>query len=100
MPSCFTTKCHSFALFFLRYLLTEEDGRELSKPEFEGLWDQHKPYKVPKDIDDKVKLPGASKMEKVCNYLLHNVPITVFWNTSILWNTKVGNEFQVNIAWY
>ncbi|XP_041377895.1 cilia- and flagella-associated protein 74-like isoform X2 [Gigantopelta aegis] len=42
----------------------EEDSVDLAKPEFEGLWDQHKPYHVPKDIDMAAKPPGASKMEK------------------------------------
>ena len=37
---------------------------DLAKPEFEGLWEQHKPYKVPKDIDVAVRPPGASKMDK------------------------------------
>ena len=37
----------------------------LAKPEFEGLWDKHKAYKVPKDADPSFTLPGASTMEKV-----------------------------------
>ena len=43
-----------------------EGNTNLAKPEFEGLWDQHKPYKVPKDIDAAPKPPGASKMDQVC----------------------------------
>ncbi|XP_046572911.1 LOW QUALITY PROTEIN: cilia- and flagella-associated protein 74-like [Haliotis rubra] len=44
---------------------SEDDQHvNLAKPEFEGLWDQHKPYKVPKDVDSHVKLPGASKMDQ------------------------------------
>lgn len=44
-----------------------KDGRgvNLAVPEFEGLWDQHKPYTVPKDIDGPRKIPGATKMEMV-----------------------------------
>ncbi|XP_055958483.1 cilia- and flagella-associated protein 74 isoform X1 [Patella vulgata] len=42
----------------------QEDAVSLAKPEFEGLWDTHKPYHVPKDMDTQIKLPGASKMEK------------------------------------
>ncbi|XP_061162453.1 cilia- and flagella-associated protein 74-like [Saccostrea echinata] len=45
----------------------ESDGEEkvdLAVPEFEGLWDQHKPYRVPKDTESTVKLPNGSKMEK------------------------------------
>ncbi|KAL4221191.1 hypothetical protein ACF0H5_019455 [Mactra antiquata] len=38
---------------------------DLAKPEFEGLWDHHKPYKPPKDYESAaLKLPGASKMDK------------------------------------
>ncbi len=37
----------------------------LAKPEFDGLWDQHKPYKVPKDQDVNLKMPGATKMDRV-----------------------------------
>ncbi|XP_062567016.1 cilia- and flagella-associated protein 74-like isoform X4 [Saccostrea cucullata] len=45
----------------------ESDGEEkvdLAVPEFEGLWDQHKPYRVPKDTESTLKLPNGSKMEK------------------------------------
>ena len=41
------------------------DGSNLAKPEFEGMWDQHKPYKVPKDLASGPKLPGSTKMERV-----------------------------------
>ena len=41
------------------------DTGNLAKPEFEGMWDQHKPYKVPKDVITGPKLPGATKMERV-----------------------------------
>ncbi|XP_064642380.1 cilia- and flagella-associated protein 74-like [Lineus longissimus] len=41
-----------------------EGALDLAKPEFEGLWNQHKPYKVPKDVDAGPKVPGASKMEQ------------------------------------
>ena len=38
----------------------------LAKPEFEGLWESHKPYKVPKDVAaSPLKTVGASKMDKV-----------------------------------
>jgi hypothetical protein len=44
----------------------QHNAVDLAKPEFEGLWDHHKPYNVPKDIDSSpLKLPGASKMDKV-----------------------------------
>ena len=43
--------------------LTEAEVEDLAKPEFEGLWEQHKPYKVPKDVSS-AKPPGASKMDK------------------------------------
>lgn len=42
---------------------------DLAVPEFEGLWDQHKPYKVPKDAETSLKLPNGSKMEKVGAFL-------------------------------
>lgn len=42
----------------------DETNINLAKPEFEGLWDKHKPYKVPKD-EGGIRLPGATKMEKV-----------------------------------
>ena len=39
---------------------------DLAKPEFEGLWDTHKPYKVPKEVESSpLKIAGASKMDKV-----------------------------------
>ena len=39
---------------------------DLAKPEFEGLWDTHKPYKVPKEVEvSPLKIAGASKMDKV-----------------------------------
>ncbi|CAH1773330.1 unnamed protein product [Owenia fusiformis] len=42
-----------------------EDNINLAKPEFEGMWDQHKPYTVPKDIDGQGdQFTGLSKMEK------------------------------------
>jgi len=45
----------------------DQEAVDLAKPEFEGLWDHHKPYKVPRDVDQSpLKLPGASKMDKVC----------------------------------
>lgn len=46
-----------------RTLVELED--DLAKPEFEGLWDKHKPYTVPKDVEKGPTLPGATKMEKV-----------------------------------
>ncbi|XP_052759795.1 cilia- and flagella-associated protein 74-like isoform X2 [Mya arenaria] len=43
----------------------DETAVDLAKPEFEGLWDHHKPYTVPKDIDSSpLKTLGASKMDK------------------------------------
>jgi hypothetical protein len=43
-----------------------ENAVDLAKPEFEGLWDHHKPYKVPKDTESSpLKTLGASKMDKV-----------------------------------
>ena len=45
--------------------LVDEGSAYLAKPEFEGLWDQHKPYKVPKDMTAGPSLPGTTKMEKV-----------------------------------
>ena len=43
-----------------------EDHVMLAKPEFDGMWDSHKPYKAPKgDLEAGPKLPGASKMERV-----------------------------------
>ncbi|XP_052267472.1 cilia- and flagella-associated protein 74-like isoform X2 [Dreissena polymorpha] len=43
----------------------DENAVDLAKPEFEGLWDHHKPYTMPKDLDaSPLKLPGASKMDK------------------------------------
>ncbi|XP_033763578.1 cilia- and flagella-associated protein 74-like isoform X1 [Pecten maximus] len=42
----------------------EELKLDLAEPEFEGLWDQHKPYKVPKDSESTLKLPGATKMDR------------------------------------
>ena len=36
----------------------------MAKPEFEGLWDKHRPYKVPKD-EGGIRLPGATRMQKV-----------------------------------
>lgn len=61
------------SIFFL-----DQNAVDLAKPEFEGLWDHHKPYTVPKDIDTSpLKIPGASKMDKVCymvkfNYMYNN----------------------------
>ena len=53
-------------LFTSNYSLmtADETNINLAKPEFEGLWDKHKPYKVPKD-EGGIRLPGATKMEKV-----------------------------------
>ena len=49
----------------------------LAKPEFEGLWDTHKPYKVPKEVESSpLKIPGASKMDKVTTTVL--VPKCLF----------------------
>ena len=45
--------------------VTGEPEDDLAKPEFEGLWDKHKPYKVPKDMTGQPSLPGGTKMEKV-----------------------------------
>ncbi|KAI0214109.1 Cilia- and flagella-associated protein 74 [Lamellibrachia satsuma] len=42
----------------------EEEGVNLAKPEFEGLWDQHKPYKAPRDGSVNLKPAGGSKMQK------------------------------------
>ena len=47
----------------MHLLPTEVEVEDLAKPEFEGLWEQHKPYKVPKDVSS-AKPPGASKMDK------------------------------------
>ncbi|KAK3105163.1 hypothetical protein FSP39_018521 [Pinctada imbricata] len=41
----------------------DENKVDLAVPEFEGLWDTHKPYKVPKDMET-IRLPGGTKMEK------------------------------------
>ncbi|XP_013404073.1 cilia- and flagella-associated protein 74-like, partial [Lingula anatina] len=42
-----------------------EANVDLAKPEFEGMWDKHKPYRVPKDAAEPIiKHPGASKMEQ------------------------------------
>ena len=47
------------------HMISADEGNvDLAKPEFEGLWDKHKPYKVPKE-EGGIKLPGATKMEKV-----------------------------------
>ncbi|XP_056018167.1 cilia- and flagella-associated protein 74-like isoform X2 [Ostrea edulis] len=43
---------------------SDEEKVDLAVPEFEGLWDQHKPYRVPKDTESTLKLPNGSKMEK------------------------------------
>ena len=53
-------------LSYLFYVLFCPDERkvDLAQPEFEGLWSHHKPYNVPTE-SNTVKLPGASKMEKV-----------------------------------
>ena len=45
-------------------MTADETNINLAKPEFEGLWDKHKPYKVSKD-EGGIRLPGATKMEKV-----------------------------------
>jgi hypothetical protein len=46
------------------FLSVDERKVDLAQPEFEGLWSHHKPYNVPTE-SNTVKLPGASKMEKV-----------------------------------
>ena len=45
--------------------MVEEDGSDLARPEFDGLWDQHKPYKAPLDGNINHKPLGGSKMQKV-----------------------------------
>ncbi|KAK2188128.1 hypothetical protein NP493_143g01026 [Ridgeia piscesae] len=42
----------------------EETGTNLAKPEFDGLWDRHKPYKAPPDGTINLKPVGGSKMQK------------------------------------
>ncbi|KAK7093572.1 cilia- and flagella-associated protein 74-like [Littorina saxatilis] len=42
----------------------EAEVENLAKPEFEGLWEQHKPYKPPKDLASVAGPPGSSKMDK------------------------------------
>ncbi|XP_053379519.1 cilia- and flagella-associated protein 74-like isoform X2 [Mercenaria mercenaria] len=58
-----------------------ETAVDLAKPEFEGLWDHHKPYTVPKDTDSSpLKTLGASKMDKaILNQVLekHRAGIVV-----------------------
>ncbi len=49
--------------FFVK--VQEEDTVPLDKPEFEGMWNKHKPYVVPKDADTGPRLPRGTKMEKV-----------------------------------
>ncbi|XP_074655233.1 cilia- and flagella-associated protein 74-like isoform X2 [Tubulanus polymorphus] len=41
-----------------------ESAVNLAEPEFEGLWDQHKHYNVPKDVVAVHTIPGGSKMEQ------------------------------------
>ena len=45
--------------------MAEEEGSDLARPEFDGLWDQHKPYKAPLDGNINQKPLGGSKMQKV-----------------------------------
>ena len=45
--------------------VVEEEGSDLARPEFDGLWDQHKPYKAPLDGNINQKPLGGSKMQKV-----------------------------------
>ncbi|KAL5014796.1 hypothetical protein ScPMuIL_009066 [Solemya velum] len=52
------------SFFVIFFFFEDECHQNLAKPEFEGLWDQHKPYNVPSDTDSGLKLPGASKMDK------------------------------------
>lgn len=52
-------------VLLIHVLPTEELKVDLAEPEFEGLWDQHKPYKVPKDTESTLKLPGATTMDRV-----------------------------------
>jgi len=48
-------------------ILPDQEMNDLAQPEFEGLWDQFKPYKAPKDIEKTgIIRKGASKMESVC----------------------------------
>ncbi|KAL8571941.1 hypothetical protein ACOMHN_026153 [Nucella lapillus] len=61
----------------------DEDVEDLAQPEFAGLWEQHRPYRLPKDMDggsnsasstssssaavtgsSATRPPGASKMER------------------------------------
>ena len=54
-----------FYLVIISTCLPGEDALVLAKPEFEGLWDQHRPYTVPKHTDQTTRRPGNSKMEQV-----------------------------------
>ncbi|XP_076472381.1 cilia- and flagella-associated protein 74-like isoform X2 [Babylonia areolata] len=42
----------------------DEDVEDLAQPEFAGLWEQHKPYRVPRDLEGPRQPPGASKMDR------------------------------------
>lgn len=63
---------------------------DLAKPEFEGLWDHHKPYKVPKEPDTSpLKLPGASKMDKaILNEILEKQRASI-----VIKQVAAGREF-------
>ena len=43
----------------------DENQENLAQPEFEGLWQNHKAYKAPKDLDLGTSAAQKSKMEKV-----------------------------------
>jgi hypothetical protein len=48
-------------------MLVDEGAKgvsDLAVPEFEGVWDNYKAYKAPKDLVNVHKLPDASKMER------------------------------------
>jgi hypothetical protein len=72
-----------------------EGAVDLAKPEFEGLWSQHKPYKVPKDSDAGPKVPGASKMEQE---ILHSV-LEKHRAGIVKKQVVVGKEFK-GVAFY
>ncbi|CAG2192853.1 unnamed protein product [Mytilus edulis] len=67
----------------------DERKVDLAQPEFQGLWSEHKPYKVPSETNT-VKLPGASKMEKeILNKVLDKHRSGI-----IVKQVAAGREFQ------
>ncbi|XP_071146387.1 cilia- and flagella-associated protein 74-like isoform X1 [Mytilus edulis] len=67
----------------------DERKVDLAQPEFQGLWSEHKPYKVPSETHT-VKLPGASKMEKeILNKVLDKHRSGI-----IVKQVAAGREFQ------